>query len=268
VTAGVADARVEMDGGSSGGVMWSGGNSVANVGEEAGAWSGGSSGSSGGVMWRGGGSVANVGEEAGAWSAGGLEDGCGGDVGGERHPSSWGICRFLAKTAARLLDRVASLSVFACFRGGGASCGDGGGGGGASCRSSVSSGFSAGCGVGCGSSSVDGVAGSAVAGSAATDSAVADSAVADSAVADAASVVDRVRRRDCERTRLLSAHTSLLLLSRARLLSLAWRPGFLGGAAVLGAGGEGILRIIVSFSRPLRVSYSTLAQQPLSTHSW
>ncbi len=174
-------------------------------------------------------------------------------MGGERHPSSWGICRFLAKTAARLLERVALLSVFARYRGGGASCGDGGGGGGAGCRSSV----------GCGSSSVDGVAGSAVAGSAVTDS-----AVADSAVADAAPVVDRVRRRDCERRRLLSAHASLLLLSRARLLSLAWHPDFAGGAAVLGAGAEGILRIIVSFSRPSRVSYSTLAQPPLSTHSW
>jgi hypothetical protein len=184
-------------------------------------------------------------------------------MGGERHPTSWGICLFLAKTAARLLNRVASLSVFARFRGGGASCGDGGGGGGAGCRSSVGYGFSTGCGVGCGSSSVDGVAGSAVAGSAMTDS-----AVADSAVADAASVVDRVRRQDCERRRLLSAHASLLLLLRARLLSLAWRPDFEGGAAVLGAGGEGILRIIVSFSRPSHVSYSTLAQPPLSTHSW
>ncbi len=95
----------------SGGMMWRGVSSVANVGEEAGTWSGGSSGSSGGVMWGGGGSVTNVGEEAGAWSAGGLEDGCGGDMGGERQPSSWGICRFLAKTAARLLDQVASLSV-------------------------------------------------------------------------------------------------------------------------------------------------------------
>jgi hypothetical protein len=62
-------------------------------------------------MWRDGGSVANVSEEAGAWGAGGLEDSCGGDMGSERHPSSWGICCFLAKTAARLLDRVASLSV-------------------------------------------------------------------------------------------------------------------------------------------------------------
>jgi hypothetical protein len=204
-------------------------------------------------MWRDGSSVANVGEEAG-----GLEDCCGGDMGGERHPSSWGICHFLAKTAARLLDRVASLSVFAPFRGGGTSCGDGGGGGGAGCRSSVGCGSSASCGVGCGSSSVDGIAGSAVAGSAVTDS----------AVADAASVMDGVRRRDCERRRLLSAHASLLLLSRARLLSLAWRPGFAGGAAVLGAGGGGILRMIVSFSRPSRVSYSTLAQPLLSTHSW
>jgi hypothetical protein len=35
--AGVADARVEVDGGSSGGMMWGGGGSIANVGEEAGA---------------------------------------------------------------------------------------------------------------------------------------------------------------------------------------------------------------------------------------
>ncbi len=41
-----------------------------------------------------------------------------------------GICSFLAKTAARLLDRVTSLSVFAHFRGGGAGCGDGVGNGG------------------------------------------------------------------------------------------------------------------------------------------
>ncbi len=236
-TAGVADACIEVDDGSSG--------------------------LSGGEMWRGGGSVANVGEEAGEWGAGGLEDGCGGDVGGERHPSSWGICRFLAKTAAQLLDRVASLSVFARFRGGGASCSDGGGGGGAGCRSSVRCGYLASCGVGCGSSSVDGVAGSAVAGSAVTDS-----AMADSAMADTASVMDGVRRRDCERRRLLSTHASLLLLSRACLLSLAWRPGFAGGAAVLGASKGGILRMIVSFSRPSCVSYSTLAQPPLSTHSW
>jgi hypothetical protein len=42
--------------------------------------------------------------------------------GGERHPSSCGICLFLARTAARLLDRVASLTVFARLRGGGAGC--------------------------------------------------------------------------------------------------------------------------------------------------
>ncbi len=34
-------------------------------------------------------------------------------------------CCFLAKTAARLLDQVASLTFFACLCGGGASCGDG-----------------------------------------------------------------------------------------------------------------------------------------------
>jgi hypothetical protein len=35
---------------------------------------------------------------------------------------------------------------------------------------------------------------------------------------------------------------------------------------MVGAGG--ILRIIVNFSRLSRESYSTLAQPPLSTHSW
>jgi hypothetical protein len=48
-------------------------------------------------------------------------------LGGERHPSSCGICLFFARTAARLLDRVASLTVFARLRGGGAGCGDGAG---------------------------------------------------------------------------------------------------------------------------------------------
>jgi hypothetical protein len=38
---------------------------------------------------------------------------------GERHPSSCEICLFLAKTAARLLDRDASLTVFARLHGGG-----------------------------------------------------------------------------------------------------------------------------------------------------
>ncbi len=50
--------------------------------------------------------------------------------GGEEQPSICGICLFLASTAARLLARVASLKVFACFLGGGAGCGDGAGGGG------------------------------------------------------------------------------------------------------------------------------------------
>jgi hypothetical protein len=100
------------------------------------------------------------------------------------------------------------------------------------------------------------VAGSAVAGSAVAGSAVAGSAVAGSAVAEVGSAMDGVWRRNCERKRLLSAHASLLLLSRARLLSLAWRPGLrlAGGAAVLGAGVGGIMRMMVSFSRPSRVS--------------
>ncbi len=49
--------------------------------------------------------------------------------GGEKQPSSCGICLFLASTAARLLARVASLKVFARFLGGGAGCGDKAGGG-------------------------------------------------------------------------------------------------------------------------------------------
>ncbi len=60
------------------------------------------------------------GKFASAEGASGLEAGCGGEVGDERHPSSCGICLFLAKTAAQLLDRVASLTVFARYRGGGA----------------------------------------------------------------------------------------------------------------------------------------------------
>ncbi len=55
-----------------------------------------------------------------AEGASSLEAGCGGEVGGERHLSSCGICLFLAKTAARLLDRVALLTAFARLRGGGA----------------------------------------------------------------------------------------------------------------------------------------------------
>ncbi len=65
------------------------------------------------------------GEFSSAEGAGGLGAGCGGEMGGERHPSSCGICLLLARTAARLLDRVASLTVFARLRGGGAGCGDG-----------------------------------------------------------------------------------------------------------------------------------------------
>jgi hypothetical protein len=59
------------------------------------------------------------GKFASANGASDLEAGCGGEIGGERHPSSCGICLFFANTAARLLDRVASLTVFARLRGGG-----------------------------------------------------------------------------------------------------------------------------------------------------
>jgi hypothetical protein len=77
-----------------------------------------------------------------------------------------------------------------------------------------------------------------------------------------------VWRRGCERWSLLAAHASLLLLSRARLLSLAWLPDLRcsGGAATVGAGW--MLRMRVSFSSPPRALYNTLAQPPLSMHSW
>ncbi len=52
-----------------------------------------------------------------------------GGEGGEKQPSSCGICLFLASTAARLLARVSSLKVFASFLCGGAGCGDKVGGG-------------------------------------------------------------------------------------------------------------------------------------------
>jgi hypothetical protein len=70
----------------------------------------------------------------GGLAAGEVAGGLGGDdsdggKGGERQPSSCGICLLLASTAARLLARVASLYVFALFLGGGAGCGDGDAGG-------------------------------------------------------------------------------------------------------------------------------------------
>jgi hypothetical protein len=90
--------------------------------------------------------------------------------------------------------------------------------------------------------------------------------VAGSAVMEFSSAVNGVWRQGCERCSLLSAHASLLLLTRAR--PLAWRQGlrFAGGAAMVGAGR--ILRTMVSFSRPSSTSYDTLAQPSLSTHSW
>jgi hypothetical protein len=56
-------------------------------------------------------------------------DGGSGGEGGEQHPSICGICLFLAKTAARLLARVALLNILTLFLGGGAGCGDTIGGG-------------------------------------------------------------------------------------------------------------------------------------------
>jgi hypothetical protein len=80
-------------------------------------------------VWQGSGSLVvgcragDGGEFASAEGASGLEACCGGEVGGEWHPSSCGICLSLAKMAAWLLDRFASLTVFAHLREGGAGCG-------------------------------------------------------------------------------------------------------------------------------------------------
>jgi hypothetical protein len=82
-----------------------------------------------------GGEISSADGAGGSDGAGGLGAGCGGELGGERHPSSCGICLFFARTAARLLDRVASLTVFARLRGGGAGCGDGAGDGAGDCDS-------------------------------------------------------------------------------------------------------------------------------------
>jgi hypothetical protein len=209
----------------------------------------------------------------------------------------------LAKTAAQLLARVASLTVFARFCRGGAGCGDSAGNDGVGCSDSAKYGGPAAVivpamtgpaaviapamgGAGCSDSAGNGGAGcgdwqSSEGGGASCgdmDSAVGDgrvlaggtacSVVAGSAVAEFSSAVDGVWRRGCEQCSLLSAHASLLLLSHARLLSLAWRPGlhFTGGAAVVGAGAGGILQTMVSFSRPSHTSYNTLAQPLLSTH--
>jgi hypothetical protein len=73
-----------------------------------------------------GGTAASVGAAAGGSKAANVSADviCGGVVGGDKQPSSCGICLFLANTAARLLARVASLYIFARFHGGGAGCGD------------------------------------------------------------------------------------------------------------------------------------------------
>jgi hypothetical protein len=80
---------------------------------------GGSAGSSMGIDD---GSAAKGSKSASGRSAGGLGDGCGGVEGGEKQPSSCGICLFLASATARLLAWVTSLMVLACFRGSGAGC--------------------------------------------------------------------------------------------------------------------------------------------------
>ncbi len=125
----VFGGTVEVDGGSYGGSKWRDGGSAAD----------GSKGASAGGL-----EVSCEGDDgskiAGAKGASGLEVSCGGDVGCKRHLSSCGIFRFLAKTAAWLLDRVASLTVFARFHGGGAGCGDGASNGGIGCGDSTGNG--------------------------------------------------------------------------------------------------------------------------------
>jgi hypothetical protein len=187
---------------------------------------------------------------AGGACSSGLGAGWGGVVGGERQPSSCGICLFFARTAARLLDLVASLIFFARLLGGGAGCDGSSSSGGAGCGDWKSGGA---VGAGCSDVSRIVVDGVVVTGETACP------AVAGSAVADSSSGMDVVWRRGCEQWSLLTAHASLLLLSRARLLSLAWRPGLRcsGGAATVGAGW--MLRMRVSFSSTPRVSYNTLA---------
>ncbi len=148
------------------------------------------------VSWRAG----DGGESAGAEGASGLEVGCGGEVGGERHPLSCGICLFLAKTAARLLDQVASLTVFARLRGEGAGCGDGTGNGDAGCGDSAGNG-----GAGCGDLQSDGGGeagyggvGRAVGNDRVLAEGTACPVVASSAVAEVSLAVS-VWRRGCER---------------------------------------------------------------------
>jgi hypothetical protein len=156
-------------------------------------------------------SATDDGEGAGAVGtcSSGLGAGCGGVVGGERQLSSCGICLFFARTAARLLDRIASLIVFARLHGGGAGCDDSSSSGGAGCGDWKSGGDdSAGCGErgsssGSGASCGD-VSRIVVNGVVATGE-TACPAVDGSAVADSSSAMDVVWRRGCERWSLLAA---------------------------------------------------------------
>ncbi len=118
---------------------------------------------------------------AGGASSSGLGAGCGGVVGGERQPSSCGICFFFARTVARLLDLIASLIVFARLRDGGAGCDGSSSSGGAGCGDWKSGG---GGGAGCGDVSRIVVDGVVVTGETACP------AVAGSAVADSSSGMD------------------------------------------------------------------------------
>jgi hypothetical protein len=95
----------------------------------------------------------------------------GGVCGGEKQPSTCGICRFFASTKARLLAWVASLCVLARFRGGGADDGDG-----ASKGSTCGDGKGSNCGDGEGSTCGDGSVSGDVAASA-TISAVTQASV-------------------------------------------------------------------------------------------
>jgi hypothetical protein len=154
--------------------------------------------------------------------------------GGEKQLSACKICRFFVSTEDRLLVRVASLCVLACFCGGAADGSDG------AVKGSACSNLRRCGGFGDNLSSNTGF----------------------------------FCCWQCVRGGLRAVFPPLVpglspLQSRARRLSFAGHPGLReGGSATVGGGGGGILRKIVSFSIPRRTSYNTLAQPPLSTHLW
>lgn len=155
------------------------------------------------------------------------------------------MTRLLAMTAALLLARAASVTVFARFRGGA---------GGMGVELAGGEAFTA-C-AGAGAALTTAVVGAATAAALSSDVGV---ELAGGEASSSSLTVARGRAR--ERLRLLSAQASLRFLSRARLRSLAGlRPGWREGGGVF-------LRKKVSFSIPSRASYSTRTQTPLSTHS-